>query len=492
MTDQVSDKTRAGDGSLPEPNVPSMPAASAASGEAKPSQQAAAGAQPILVATRPPEDAPRISPKSPRAAIEPDAAPPRPKRSVSARGRWVVVFNGIFSFLLILSLAGGLGLYYGRLTFYAPGPLERDRVVNIPRGSAIGDIAAILKRDGVIEDTLLLTVGSLIYSPNDRPRAGEYLFPARSSARQVSDILISGRVVEHSVTIPEGLTSQQIVARLMDFDVLVGEVRTTPPEGSLLPDTYRVVRGTTRDDLLRRMANERNQVVQRAWSRRIQNLPVRTPEEMVILASIVEKETGKGDERARVAGVFVNRLNRRMRLQSDPTIIYGLVGGQGTLGRPILASEITRPTPFNTYVIDGLPPTPIANPGRAAIEAVANPMRSGELFFVADGTGGHAFAETYAEHLQNVARWRQIERERGAAAGQGPRGQVNTPAPVVAPVVAPVAQPTRPGAPSTPQRPQAGAGQVSPNAVVQPQTGIGSGTQQAPRRIDSQPSTPRQ
>ncbi len=267
------------------------------------------------------------------------------------------------------------------------------------------------------------------------------------------------------------------MARLLEYDVLAGDIASVPPEGALLPDTYRVVRGTQRQDLIRRMSEARNAVLQRAWARRVQNLPLRSPEELMILASIVEKETGKADERTRVAAVFINRLNRRMRLESDPTIIYGLVGGQGSLGRPILASEIRRPTPFNTYVIDGLPPTPIANPGRASIEATANPSRTNELFFVADGTGGHVFAETYAEHQQNVARWRQIERARTGAP----------------PAVAPPAQASPPAAPpaAAPRAGQQQRTQAAPPAAANVTTGT-VGTPQNPRRIEAQPSTPRQ
>jgi UPF0755 protein len=189
-----------------------------------------------------------------------------------------------------------------------------------------------------------------------------------------------------------------------------------PPEGTLLPDTYKVSTGTTRQELLERMRNEQEKFLEKMWAQRDPSVNLRSPEEAVIFASIVEKETGRGDERSRVAGVFHNRLKKSMRLQSDPTIIYGIVGGQGPLGRPILRSEIDAKTPYNTYQIDGLPPTPIANPGRAAIEATLNPAETTDLYFVADGTGGHAFAPTLAEHNKNVARWREIERKMRAEA----------------------------------------------------------------------------
>jgi UPF0755 protein len=216
-------------------------------------------------------------------------------------------------------------------------------------------------------------------------------------------------VVIHEVTIPEGLTSEQIVARLMDNDVLTGNIDDVPAEGSMLPDTYRFARGETREQLIAHMQRAQQRLVQEIWAGRAPDLPIKTPEQMVILASLIEKETGKPDERTRIAAVFVNRLKQNMRLQSDPTIIYGLVGGKGTLGRPIMKSEIDQPTPYNTYQIDGLPPGPITNPGRAALEAAANPARTRDLYFVADGTGGHVFSETYEQHQKNVLRLRHLE-----------------------------------------------------------------------------------
>ena len=217
------------------------------------------------------------------------------------------------------------------------------------------------------------------------------------------------------MTIPEGLTSEQIVARLLENPILTGPIKEIPKEGTLLPDGYRFARGTTREQVVQRMQQAQRRAVQDIWERRQPDLPVQSPEHLVTLASIIEKETGRGDERHRVAAVFVNRLKQKMKLQSDPTIIYGLVGGKGTLGRPIMRSEIEQPTPYNTYVITGLPPGPIANPGRAALEAAANPSRTREVYFVADGSGGHAFSENYEQHQRNVARLRQ---DRAAAAGQ--------------------------------------------------------------------------
>jgi UPF0755 protein len=260
------------------------------------------------------------------------------------------------------------------------------------------------------------------------------------SLRDVVDTLVEGKVIQHQLTIPEGLTSEQIVARLMENPILAGNVREVPREGSLLPDTYNFTRGFTREQMIARMQTTHQRLVKEIWDRRNPDVPIRSPEQLVTLASIIEKETGRPEERTRVAAVFANRLKQRMKLQSDPTIIYGLVGGKGSLGRPIMKSEIEQPTPFNTYVIDGLPPSPIANPGRGSLEAAANPARTKELFFVADGTGGHAFSDTYEQHQKNVARLRVIE--------QQARGE---PPPAPAPAAAP---PTRRAAPKAGTRQQ--------------------------------------
>ena len=224
-------------------------------------------------------------------------------------------------------------------------------------------------------------------------------------------ILVEGKVVQHSVTIPEGLTSEQIISRLTDNDLFSGTIREVPREGTMLPETYKFPRGTTREQVIQRMQAAQKRLVAEIWDHRSPDVPLKSPEQLVTLASIVEKETGKADERSRVAAVFVNRLQKKMKLQSDPTIIYGLVGGKGTLGRPIKRSEITQPSPYNTYTIDGLPPGPIANPGRASLEAAANPARTRDLFFVADGTGGHAFSELLDAHQKNVAKLRAIEKQ---------------------------------------------------------------------------------
>jgi len=302
----------------------------------------------------------------------------------------------------------------------APGPLVVDKVVLIAPRTEVYEIISQLEREGVISNSLLLNAALVIEGNRSKVKAGEYLFKQNASLREVIDTLISGREILHSITIPEGLTSEQILQRLKENELLTGDVRDIPKEGTLLPDTYRVARGMSRGDLVRKMQEDQRRVLDQVWARRAADGPLRSSFELLTLASIVEKETGKADERPRVAGVFINRLNRRMRLQSDPTIVYGIVGGKGTLGRGIMRSEVDRPTAYNTYQIDGLPPGPIANPGRAALEAVANPSRTKDIYFVADGTGGHVFAETFEQHQRNVTRWRQIERDMKTQQNGGP------------------------------------------------------------------------
>ncbi|MBH5396814.1 endolytic transglycosylase MltG [Bradyrhizobium sp. CNPSo 4010] len=355
---------------------------------------------------------PPISPRSPRAALEPEQLPPPPKRSDRARNPFVIVGNAIITLLLIAMLGAGGVYYYGRQVLEAPGPLKEDKIVNIPQRAGKRDIAETLNREGVTDVNpwvFIASVAALKASSDLKP--GEYSFQKNASLRDVIATIVEGKVVQHAVTIPEGLTSEQIVARLSDNDIFTGSVRELPREGTLLPETYKFPRGTTREQVVQRMQQAHKRVLTEIWERRNPDIPVKTPEQLVTLASIIEKETGKADERSRVAAVFVNRLKQRIKLQSDPTIIYGLVGGKGTLGRPIKRSEITQPSPYNTYVIEGLPPGPISNPGRASLEAAANPARTRDLYFVADGTGGHAFTETYDAHQKNVAKLRAMEKQ---------------------------------------------------------------------------------
>jgi UPF0755 protein len=351
------------------------------------------------------------------------------------RNPFVVAGNAIITGLLLLIIAAG-GLYvYGKQVLSAKGPLTADKVVNIPPRAGMADIGEILQREGVINADKWTFIGSVLaMRARAELKSGEVLFPKQSSLADVIGTIVEGKVVQHAFTVPEGLTSEQIVARLMENDIFSGAPHEIPREGTLLPDTYKFPRGTSRDQVIRRMQQAQKRVLAEIWERRNPDLPLRSPEQLVTLASIVEKETGKPDERSRVAAVFVNRLRQKIKLQSDPTIIYGLVGGKGTLGRPIKRSEISQPSPYNTYVIEGLPPGPIANPGRASLEATANPARTRDLFFVADGTGGHTFTESYDQHQKAVGKLRVLERQQ----------QNDTAEPEEAPPPAPAATPNPP------------------------------------------------
>jgi UPF0755 protein len=369
---------------------------------------------------------PGKSPRSPRAALEPERVPMPTRWSENVRHPLIIAGNAIFTVLILVALVGGGLFVFVKQSFEASGPLEADKIVNIPPRKGIREIADILTQEGVIDRPWTFVVSATLAKSHDELKFGEYQFTRQASLHDVINTLTDGKVVQHQVSIPEGLTSEQIVQRLMETDFLSGNIKEQPREGTLLPESYRYPRGASREQVIQRMQQAQARVVQEAWDHRMPDLPLRTPQQLVILASIIEKETGRADERTRVAAVFVNRLKQRMKLQSDPTIIYGLVGGKGTLGRPILKSEIEQHTNYNTYVIEGLPPGPIANPGRAALEAVANPARTKELYFVADGTGGHTFSETLEQHQKAVAKLRSIEQaQRGespaaAAPASGP------------------------------------------------------------------------
>jgi UPF0755 protein len=363
-------------------------------------------------------DQKRIAPRSPRAALEPEQVSVPIRRSRRARHPLVIIGNAFFTLLVLIGIAGGVAFAVGKTRFEAPGPLEREKVVNIPPRSGVRDIADQLRREGVIDEHPIIFFGGVVWlQAHGDLKSGEYVFGRHASVQDVIKTIMDGKVVQHAITLPEGWTSQQIVERLLDSEILTGTIKDVPREGTLLPESYRFARGTPRDQVIQRMQREHRRVLQEVWDRRSPDLPVKTPEQLVILASIIEKETSKSEERTRVAAVFINRLKQRKRLESDPTIIYGLVGGRGSLGHGITRSERETPTPYNTYVIDGLPPGPIANPGRASLEAAANPARTKEMFFVADGTGGHVFSETFDQHQRNVQRLRALEREdRGSAA----------------------------------------------------------------------------
>jgi UPF0755 protein len=329
----------------------------------------------------------------------------RPRLRLGGRG--VLVLLG----LTVLAIAAAFWSYSG------PGPASKTTTVILERGSGVRQIANALDEAGAISSAGLFTVMAQLTGATSELKAGEYeIAPHASMASVLADIR-AGKVVRHLVTIPEGWTSGMALEAVMASPVLTGTA-AEPPEGSLLPDTYQVQRGDARAEVLQRMMTARDKLLAELWAKRQPDLPLATPEEAVTLASIVEKETGVPAERPRVAAVFVNRLRAGMALQSDPTIIYGISKGR-PLGRGILASELAAATPYNTYVVVGLPPTPIANPGRESLAAVMNPPKTEELYFVADGTGGHVFAKTYEEHEKNVAKWRKLERERAAAAAGG-------------------------------------------------------------------------
>ena len=412
---------------------------------------------------------PPISPRSPRAALEPEQVPPPPKRSERARNPFVIVGNAIITVVLVLMIGVGVTYVYGKKMIEAPGPLLEDKVVNIPARAGKRDIADTLQREGVIDVNPWAFIGSVFaLRASSELKPGEYSFQKNASLRDVIATIVEGKVVQHAVTIPEGLTSEQILARLTDNDIFAGTVREIPREGTLLPETYKFPRGTTRDQVIQRMQQTQKRVLAEIWERRNPDIPVKSPEQLVTLASIVEKETGKADERSRVAAVFVNRLRQKIKLQSDPTIIYGLVGGKGTLGRPIKRSEIQQPSPYNTYVVDGLPPGPIANPGRASLEAAANPARTRDLFFVADGTGGHTFTETYDQHQKNVAKLRTLEKQIQNDTVE-PAADDPPPAAAVAPAdTNPTSATTKPAAPKKPARPAAPARQGAVQSTSSP------------------------
>ncbi len=314
--------------------------------------------------------------------------------------------------LLLAITAAACG---GMLWFFATieGPLAKAKVVNIPKGSSTVDIATILSEQGVVDSSTLTMLGmtAVRLGFDLDPKAGEYEFAAGSSLVDVLRKIKTGRTLFYKVSMPEGFTTWQVVERLKANEVLVGDIEEPPSEGELLPDTYLFSRGGTRQSIIEQMRIAQDKLIEELWPTRAKGLPFKTPEEALILASIVEKETGKADERAQVAAVFVNRMRKGMRLQSDPTIIYGITKGKGKLDRPIRRSDIRQKTDYNTYQINGLPPTPIANPGRASIEAVLNPVETEHLYFVADGNGGHVFAKTLAQHNANVKKWRSWLRD---------------------------------------------------------------------------------
>lgn len=316
-------------------------------------------------------------------------------------------------------LAGGYVWFQNELV--KPGPSLEDQVFVVEPGEGLGSIATRLEAENLIRNDRLLRLAFRLDGADGTAKAGEYRIPAAISLAEVKALLVEGDAILHRLTIPEGLTVAQTLRLIEANHVLVGELPDElPPEGSLLPDTYLFGRGMTRGEFINKMAEAQDALLAELWPARQADLPISSSFEAVILASVVEKETGLPSERAQIAGLFVGRLKKGMRLESDPTIIYGVSGGEPLYNRAgqrrtLYRSEIDRRTDWNTYQIDGLPRTPICNPGRDAIAAVLQPADTDYVFFVADGTGGHAFARTLAEHNRNVAAYRRIERERIAA-----------------------------------------------------------------------------
>ena len=381
-----------------------------------------------------------------------------------------VAANG-FSFLIVAFIAFAGAIAWGQRQFVDDGPLETAAYFEVARGASLAQVSDNLEQAGIISRGVIFRLGARYTERQNELRFGNYEIPAGASMEEVLQIVTSGgqstfryaatylirgqgngemrlreRVpgegtfadiavfgsadpvpevysalvaedtpIVYRVSVPEGLTVWQIVEGMRGAEFLEDDVTDLPPEGTLAPDTYEVARGTAISEILVQMAEAQTDILVAAWAGRQDGIPIESIEEALILASIVEKETGVSSERDQVAGVFVNRLRQGIRLQTDPTIIYGESEGQGYLGRGIRQSELANAgNPWNTYQIDGLPPTPIANPGRAAIEAAVNPAETEYIFFVADGSGGHAFAVTLSEHNANVARWRAIEAERAA------------------------------------------------------------------------------
>ena len=323
------------------------------------------------------------------------------------------------NFLLILIVGlvlVGYGAKWAQDQYVAPGPLTETVLVPVESGDRLADVTKRLTEAGAISNPSVFRIAAR-YTGADRDlKFADYEIPAGSSMKDVLSIVTSGKGFSFNVTIVEGWTSWQVVQKLNSVESLTGEITEIPPEGSLAPNTYSYSRGASKESLLEKMTEAQTEILEAAWLMRDPETPLKTREEALILASIIERETGLADERPQVASVFVNRLNTGMQLQTDPTVIYGITNGEGSLGRGLRRSELRAATPYNTYVIPALPPGPIANPGKAAIEAALNPADTDFVFFVADGTGGHAFAKTLSEHNKNVAEWRKIEAKRAEEA----------------------------------------------------------------------------
>ncbi len=353
------------------------------------------------------------------------------KRRASALSRvllWTFLL-GLFTGLA--ALAAG---FYAHSEFTAPGPLAENKVFVVEQGLSASEIGTALERNGIVSNGRIFAAMAQLTGQRTRLKAGEYEFPGQASMQDVMGLIASGKAIAYKISIPEGFTSEMAVGRVNANEVLTGPPAAVPPEGSILPDTYVFRRGMTRQKLVEDLQAAQIKLLEELWAKRVRVPVFETKEQAVTLASIVEKDTAVAEERPIIASVFINRLDKGMRLQSDPTIIYGIAGGKGRLDRALTRTDIETATPYNTYRINGLPPGPIANPGRAALEAVLNPTPTEHLYFVADGTGGHAFAATLEEHNRNVRKWREIAGNAAAAAaadtaeGTPPAAEVAPPA----------------------------------------------------------------
>ena len=343
------------------------------------------------------------------AEFEVGRKPTRRQRSGIARLLRALVF-----LIAIGAVAAGGAAFLAKQVFERSGPLTETRVVSIQSGDSLSAIAAQFEKDGVIHSALLFRAAAKLQGVASAVQAGDYEIPAGASMREVLVMVTTGQAINYRITIAEGLTVAEALALVEQNEFLIGEITTVPSEGKIAPETYFIRRGEERQVVVDRMVAAQDKILAELWETRQEGLPLASPEEALILASIVEKETGVSGERAMVASVFINRIIKGMRLQTDPTVIYGITLGSGPLGRELTRADLQTETPYNTYVIDGLPPTPIANPGYEAIKATLQPAETDYFYFVADGTGGHAFGRTLDEHNANVRRWRQIQREQRA------------------------------------------------------------------------------
>lgn len=344
--------------------------------------------------------------------------PPIPAKKSSSLGSTILWF--INAGLLMAVIGGILVAYLAFNYFKSPGILEKETTVVVPQGSSLTSITNLLAENQVLDKPFFFALAVRFTESGKKMRAGEYLFKPHVSPMQVFEDITNGNVVVRNVTVPEGLMTFQILDIIRNTPFLTGDVPGDVKEGELLPETYDYMRGDSRAKIINRMREAMKKTLDEAWEKRKADLPLHSKEEVLVLASIVEKETGIASERERVAAVFINRLRQNMRLQTDPTVIYAVTQGKSVLDRPLTYNDLKMESPYNTYTSDGLPPGPIANPGRAAIFAATTPLDSTELYFVADGTGGHRFSSTLKEHNDNVLHWRKVNKEAATAEKKAP------------------------------------------------------------------------